>query len=239
MSTIGMRKTALGAIGLAVTATLTLSGCKNGNEEVAPPAAPSAPSSSSASSGGYADPSQSAQPSTPASPSDPSGYGDAPAGGAGAGGTAKPGQTFKIGETANVPFSYGSTKGTIALTVTAIEQGNPADLDSLKLGDQVKGKVPYYIRYTVKNTGSTDLAYSTVGHMKGLLGDGTEAQGVSIIGKFEKCPNESLPKGFTNGKTATACAIALAPSAQTKVGSAEYWGDPYNNLSNGKGLIWK
>ncbi|MEU9299898.1 hypothetical protein [Streptomyces sp. NPDC048269] len=228
MSTISMRKTTLGAVGLAVAGTLALTGCKNGNEE--PAALPSSPASPSA------QPSQPAQPSSSASPSS-GGYGDAPAGAAG---TAKSGQTFKLGEAATVPFSYGSNKGgQIALTVTAIEQGNPSDLDALKLGDKVSGKVPYYIRYTVKNTGTTDLSFSSVGHIKGLLGDGSEAQGLSIIGKFEKCPNESLPKGFTNGQTQNSCAVALAPSAQTKVSAAEYWGEPYNSLSNNKGLVWK
>ncbi|MFK0048858.1 hypothetical protein ACIQU4_33145 [Streptomyces sp. NPDC090741] len=229
MSTNTMRRATTGVIGLAVAGTLTLTGCKSGNEEVAP-AQPSTPAAQP-SSGGY----DSAQPSTPASPS--TGGGDAPAGAAGA---AKPGQTFKIGETATVPFSYGNTKGgTIALTVTAVEQGQPADLDALKLGDKVKGMIPYYIRYSVKNVGTVDLSFASVGHMKGTLPDGTEAQGVSVIGKFEKCKDESLPKGFTNGQTQTSCAIALAPSAQTKVAGAEYWGDPYNSLSNGKGLFWK
>lgn len=226
-----MRGTTLGAVGLAVAGTLALTGCKNGNEELnpAPAISPSAQPSQPAQ--------PSSQPSTPATPSASAGGSEAPAGAAG---MAKSGQIFKIGETAQVPFDYGSTKGgTIALTVTAIEQGDPADLDPLKLGDKVKGKIPYYIRYSVTNIGSTDLSFTTVGHMKGLLGDGTEAQGLSVIGKFEKCPNNSLPKGFTNGQTQTSCAVALAPSAQTKVGSAEYWGNPYNALSDGKGLIWK
>ncbi|MFD8416322.1 hypothetical protein ACFV2Q_32045 [Streptomyces sp. NPDC059650] len=224
-----MRRTTTGVIGLAVAGTLSLTGCKNGNEEI--PAAPSAPASSA--------PSAPAEQPSSAAPSSPSGYGSsAPA--AGAAGQAKSGQQFKLGETATVPFDYGSTKGgTIALTVTAIEQGNPADLEVFKLGDQVKGKVPYYIRYSVKNVGTTDLSFASVGHIKGLLGDGSEAGKLAVIGKFDKCPAESLPKGFTNGQTQTGCAVALAPSADTKVSGAEYWGDPYNSLSKGKGLVWK
>ncbi|UQX03293.1 hypothetical protein [Streptomyces sp. RerS4] len=227
-----MRKTTLGTIGLAVAGTLVLTGCKDGNEELISDR-PSAPATAAPSSAASSAPSATSAPS--AAPST-----DASAPAAGAGGVAKPGQVFKIGESATVPFSYGSNKGgQIALTVTAIEQGNPADLDVLKLGDKVKGMIPYYIRYSIKNTGTTDLSYSTVGHIKGLLGDGSEAQGVSIIGKFEKCPNESLPKGFTNGRTQTSCAVALAPSAQTKVSGAQYWGDPYNSLNNNKELVWK
>ncbi|MGW7451949.1 hypothetical protein [Streptomyces sp. NPDC054787] len=220
-----MRGTTLGAVALAVAGTLALTGCKNGNEEVAP-----APPSQSAGAGA-----PSAASSAPASPS--AGGTEAPAGAAG---TAKSGQAFKLGETATVPFDYGNNKGgTIALTVTTVEQGNPSDLDSLNLGDKVKGMIPYYVRYTVKNVGTTDLSYSSVGHIKGLLPDGSEAQGVSVIGKFEKCKDDSLPKGFTNGQSQAGCAIALAPSAQTKVVGAQYWGKPYNSLGDGKPLTWK
>ncbi|MFI9066535.1 hypothetical protein ACIGQE_32495 [Streptomyces sp. NPDC053429] len=226
MSTTTMRRTALGTIGLAVTATLTLSGCKSGNEE-APPAAPSSPAASAAQPGAAGSPDATASPSAAGS--------EAPAGAAG---TAKPGQSFKIGQTATVPFTYGSTKGTIALTVTSIEEGRPADLDPLKLGDKVKGMVPYYIHYTVKNVGTTDLAYSSVGHIKGLLPDGGEANGVSVIGTFEKCKDDALPKGFTNGQSQTSCAIAMAPSAQVKITGAEYWGEPYSTVGN-KALTWK
>ncbi|MCX4528473.1 MULTISPECIES: hypothetical protein [unclassified Streptomyces] len=227
-----MKRTTLGAIGLAVAGTLSLTGCKNGNEEAGP-----VQSGSPATQPSQTAPSE--QPSAPASPSTGTGGGGEAPGGAPAG-AAKPGQTFKIGESATVPFKYGTTtNGTIALTVTAVEQGQAADLEPLKLGDKVKGMVPYYIRYTVKNVGTTDLAYASVGHIKGLLPDGSEAQGVSVIGKFEKCKDDSLPKGFTGGKTQTNCAIALAPSAETKVVGAEYWGDPYNNLNDSKPLYWK
>ncbi|MEU9109391.1 hypothetical protein AB0D54_34725 [Streptomyces xanthophaeus] len=234
MNSTSMRGTTLGAIGVAVAAALALTGCKSGNEEL-PVEQPS---------GSAAQPSGSAAPSSsPSAPADPSSGAPAPGGEAvapGTGGTAKSGQVFKMGETARVPFSYGSNKGgQIDITVTAIEQGNPADLDALKLGDKVKGMIPYYIRYSVKNTGTTDLSHSSVGHIKGLLADGSEAQKVSVIGKFEKCPNDALPKGFTNGQTQTNCVLALAPSDQTKVTAAQYWGEPYNILSKNKELVWK
>ncbi|MEU3723049.1 hypothetical protein [Streptomyces sp. NPDC031705] len=236
-----MRRSTLAAAGLAVAGTLVLTGCKDGNEEI--PAAPAAPSAAASA------PSP-AQPVDPAAPSSPAGGYDGSAGasatpapgGAAGGAVAKSGQAFRIGEAATVPFSYGSNKGgQLALAVTSIAQGDPADLEPLKLGDKVKGMIPYYISYTVKNTGTTDLSFSSVGHIKGLLGDGSEAQGVSVIGKFDKCKDNSLPKGFTNGQTQTNCVIALAPSAQTKVSGAEYWGDPYNNLSSPpqKALTWK
>ncbi|MFD8978977.1 hypothetical protein [Streptomyces sp. NPDC059564] len=231
MSTFSMRRSTLAAVGLAVAGTVVLTGCKDGNEDVAPQ--PSSPAGQS---------SPASQPSTPASPSTGAsgGYGGAPSSAApapgGAAGAAKPGQKYKIGEAAEFPYKSGSTKGQIALSVTKIEQGQAADLDVLKLGDQAKGKVPYYIHYTVKNTGTTDLSFTSVNYIKGLLGDGTEAQDLSIIGKFEKCKNESMPKGFTNGQTQTSCVVALAPSAETKVSGALYWGDPFTLK---EGLTWK
>ncbi|MET8754183.1 hypothetical protein ABZW32_29375 [Streptomyces sp. NPDC004667] len=238
MSTISMRKTTVVAAGLAVAASLVLTGCKDGNEEVTPaaPAAPSAPASQPAGQpSGYA--------SSPAGSPSAGGYDGstgAPAAG-GSGAVAKSGQAFKIGEAATVPFSYGSNKGgQIALTVTGIEAGTPADLTPLNVADKVKGQTPFYIHYTVKNTGTTDLSFASVGHIKGLLDGGSESGVLLTIGKFDKCPSDSLPKGFTNGQSQTACAIALVPTG-TKVTGAEYWGDPYNNLSSPaqKGLTWK
>ncbi|MFF4183467.1 hypothetical protein ACFYZ9_09775 [Streptomyces sp. NPDC001691] len=218
-----MRRTTYGAIGVAVVGVLALSGCQNNDDK---------------GDGGKASNPPAAGSSQPSQPAQPSASAPAQGGGtAGGAGMAQAGQSFKIGEAAQIPFSYGTTtKGTIALTVTSIDQGQPGDLAPLKLGDQVKGKVPYYVRYSIKNTGTTDLAYASVGHIKGLLGDGTAAQDLMVIGSFDKCPSDSLPKGFTNGHTQTGCAVALAPSAATKVTSAEYWGDPF---TLGKGITWK
>ncbi|MBW5486068.1 hypothetical protein [Streptomyces bambusae] len=225
MSKFGVRKSAQGVIAVAAAGILTLTGCQNGEDQGGTgTAGPSTAPSSTESGAPSAQPTQSSQPTTAAP-------------GGAAGGTAKAGQTLKLGEAAQFPFKYGtSTNGTIELTVTAIEQGKPEDLAPLKLGDKASGKVPYYIRYTVKNVGDTDLSYATVGHIKGHLGDGTDAQDLMIIGKFEKCDKSSLPKGFVKGQTQTSCAVALAPSATTKVASAEYWGDPF---TLGKGLTWK
>ncbi|MET9885839.1 hypothetical protein ABZZ20_22420 [Streptomyces sp. NPDC006430] len=229
MSNISMRRATTGVIGLAVAGTLSLTGCKSGNEEITP-AQPSSPAAQ------QSQPAQ--QPSAGASSSAGGGYDGGGSAPAPSGGVAKAGQTFKIGEAAQFPFKSGSTAGDITLTVTAIEQGQSSDLDALKLGDKVKGMVPYFVRYTVKNVGSTDLSFSSVGHIKGTLSDGSEAQDVSVIGNYEKCPHESLPKGFTNGKTQNGCAIALAPSSQTKVAGAMYWGDPFG-LAQGKAIYWK
>ncbi|MGF1430202.1 hypothetical protein [Kitasatospora sp. LaBMicrA B282] len=243
-----MRTTTLaarGMIGLAVVGVFAVTGCgpddtttttTTANSPAKPsavasaPSAPSKPSDRPTAGGGG----MSAAPSDSSSaPADTTG-GDT----GGAGVNAKPGTTIKIGQTADIPFTSGSTKGTIALTVTSIDAGNPADLAPLNLGDQVAGKVPYYIHYTIKNIGNTDLSFTTVDHMTGLLPDGTQAQDVYLISPFDKCPDATLPSGFTNGKTKTACSLELAPSASTKVTGAKYWDDPFSLLDN-QGLVWK
>ncbi|MEU9041842.1 MULTISPECIES: hypothetical protein [unclassified Kitasatospora] len=240
MKPIRSSRRALALAALTAVGALTMTACNDdassSDTATTPPAAPSAPAASSAP--GTVAPSPGGGAITPAAPT------SAPAGGAAsasaaapapAGGTPAGGTTVKVGNAVTIPFSSGSTKGTIALAVTSIEKGDPADLTSLNLGDKAKGLVPYYIHYSVTNAGSTDLSFTSVDHMKGLLADGTEAQDLMIIGAFAKCKSESLPKGFTNGQSATSCAVALSPEA-SKVAGAEYWGDPY---TLGKGVNWK
>ncbi|MFF2045310.1 hypothetical protein ACFVVX_33335 [Kitasatospora sp. NPDC058170] len=239
MSSIRTGKRTWTLAALAAVGALTLTACNDdsgADTAVSTPPPAAAPTTPSAAASTPA-----AKPTTPAAASTPAGTPagaptSVPAPAAGGGTDATPGQTFKIGQPAQVQFTSGSTKGVIALSVSAIEAGDPTDLDALKLGDKVKGLVPYYVRYTITNTGTTDLSFTSVDHMKGLLPDGSEAQELMIISGFAKCASPSLPKGFTNGQTAQGCAVALAPTA-TKVSGAEYWGSPY---SLGKGAIfWK
>ncbi|MFI9720869.1 hypothetical protein ACIHFE_14640 [Streptomyces sp. NPDC052396] len=219
MNAISTAKTVRRLSGLVAVGALALTGCGPEDKPAQPASSSSASTNASAPTGANANPSSAAGANTGTT-----------------GGEAQPGQTFKLGQAANVPFTYGKSKGTIDLTVTSIDQGDPADLASLNLGDQVKGKVPFYIRYSVKNTGSSDLSFTTVDHIKGQLPDGTGAQDLLVIGDFAKCKTAELPSGFTTGKVAQGCAVSLAPSASVKVTSAEYWGDPF---TLDKGLIWK
>ncbi|MFJ3220300.1 hypothetical protein ACIPLC_30815 [Kitasatospora sp. NPDC086801] len=235
MKTIGRSRNTAVLAGLVVVGALSLTACNDDaassdTAKTPPPAAAAPTTAVTTPTGSAAAP---AAPTTPATaPTTPAAAGGAPAGG---GATAAPGTTVKIGEAVQLPFTSGSTKGTISLAVTSIDQGDPADLTALKLGDKAKGLVPYYIHYKVTNAGATDLSFTSVGHVKGLLADGTEAQDLLIMGTFAKCPSSSLPSGFTNGQSATSCTVALAPAA-SKVAGAEYWGEPY---TLGKGLNWK
>ncbi|MFJ6621084.1 hypothetical protein ACIQOW_26345 [Kitasatospora sp. NPDC091335] len=233
MKPIRSSRRALALASMAAVGALTLTAC---NDDAGAADTPTTPSATTAPAGQTAAPSTAAitpAATTPAAPSggaSGTGAAPAPAGSAPAAGT-----TLKLGEAATIPFSSGSTKGTIALAVTSIEKGDPADLADLKLGDKAKGLVPYYIHYKITNAGGTDLSYTSVSHMKGLLADGTEAQELTVIGSFAKCKSASLPKGFTNGQSSTSCAVAMSPEA-SKIAGAEYWGEPY---TLGKGLNWK
>ncbi|MFG2919687.1 hypothetical protein ACGF0D_43325 [Kitasatospora sp. NPDC048298] len=235
MKTIRSSHRALALASLAAVGALTLTACND--DAASSDTATTAPATGAPAS-------QTASPSSAATTPVAAGSASVPAGGAASGTAAAPapagsapaaGTTLKLGDAATIPFSSGSTKGTIALAVTSIEKGDPADLASLNLGDKAKGLVPYYIHYKVTNAGSTDLSYTSVNHVKGLLADDTEAQELMVIGTFPKCKSESLPKGFGNGQSATSCAVAMSPEA-SKVAGAEYWGEPY---TLGKGLNWK
>ncbi|MEV7020525.1 hypothetical protein [Kitasatospora sp. NPDC093558] len=231
-------RTSLRALaGLAVVGVLTLTACNDDSSssdktKTAAPAAPTTAAPATTAAVPSATPSAAA-PSTPAAAPTSS----APAAGAGAaaGADAPAGTTAKIGDTLQVPFSSGSTKGTISMTVTAIDQGTQADLDSLKLGDKAAGMVPYYIRYKFTNVGTTDLSNTTLTHLRGILADGSGAQGVAIFTSFPKCTAKPMPPGFTNGQSAEGCFVSLAPSA-SKVAGAEYSAEPY---TIGKGVVWK
>src|SRR6478609_167933 len=95
------------------TLTLGLTACNDGED------AASAQDSPSASAPASSDPG-SKSPSA-----DPSDDAAAPAGDD----VAAPGTKFKIGDRAVLPFKYGTNKkGTVAVTVTAIEKGAEADM---------------------------------------------------------------------------------------------------------------
>ena len=151
-------------------------------------------------------------------------------------GTVQAGQTYHTGQAVKLPFEDGSTKGTVEVAVTSIEQGAPADLQFLDLGDQVKGMTPFYIRVTTKNVGTTDLSGTSPRELEGVLGDGSGAQGVSIIGDFAKCQTEDAPDAFMTGKLYRSCFVTLAP-AGSAVTAAKWVNDPYDGVD--KFITWK
>ncbi|WP_393059756.1 hypothetical protein [Streptomyces sp. LN549] len=201
---------ALTALGLGLTA------CNDGEDSSS---AQESPSASAPASSDPAGESPSADPSDDAA---------APAGGD----VAAPGTKLKIGDRAILPFKYGTEKkGTVAVTVTAIEKGAEADMAAF--GAKAKGMTPYYIRMKVENVGGTDLAYSSL-RLRGKL-EGGAPTGVILIGDLPgKCDNESAPGEFTTkGASYETCSLSATKTEPIAAASFEE-GDAYSDSP----VIW-
>jgi hypothetical protein len=138
-----------------------------------------------------------------------------------------PGTELKVGDRAVLPFEYTSkTKGTIAVTVTAIEEGAEADMAAF--GEKAKGMTPYFIKMKVENVGGTDMAYASL-KLRGVL-EGGAGTGVVLIGDIPgKCDSESAPTEFTT-KGASYETCTLSASKGTAVTAAEFdEGDAYGD----------
>ncbi|MBW4718534.1 hypothetical protein [Saccharothrix obliqua] len=145
----------------------------------------------------------------------------------------KPGTKLKVGDRAVVPFKYGTTKtGTVAITVTAIEEGSNADL--AKYGDKAKGITPVYIRATVENVGGTDLANSTVS-LRALGADG-KSTGVIITGETDSCKSENAGRDFTTAGAKFETCVLQGTREGTKAGGASFdKGDGYDKSP----IVWE
>lgn len=198
------------------TLALGLTACNDGEDSA------SAQDSPSASAPASSDPAPS-DPGSKSPSADPSDDAAAPAGGD----VAAPGTKFKIGDRAVVPFKYGTTKkGTVAVTVTAIEKGAEADMAAF--GDKAKGMTPYYIRMKVENVSGTDLSYSSL-KLRGKLAGGGPT-GVILIGDLPgKCDSESAPRDFTTkGASYETCSLSATKTDPIAAASFEE-GDAYRD----------
>ena len=125
-----------------------------------------------------------------------------------------------MGERAVVPFKYGSRTGTIAITVTGIEQGDQAAF-SARFGSRASGMVPYYIRYTVENVGGTDLSSSSAPLLRAVGPDG-RGTGVGVIGDLPGCERGRAGDQFTSaGAEYEACRLQAARQGG-EIAGAEY-----------------
>lgn len=201
---------ALATMGLGLTA------CNDGEDSSSAQESPSASAPAS--------PDPAASDSAGASPSADAGDdAAAPAGGD----VAAPGTKFKIGDKAVLPFTYGTEKkGTVAVTVTAIEKG--AEADMAPFGDKAKGMTPYYIRMKVENVSGTDLSYASL-RLRGQLESGAPT-GVILIGDLPgKCDSETAPRDFTTkGASYETCTLSATKTDPIAVASFEE-GDAYSD----------
>ncbi|WP_432848513.1 hypothetical protein ACQPXB_46990 [Amycolatopsis sp. CA-161197] len=224
-----MRSRVLAVLGVSA-AVLALAGCA-GQTNGTPSAAGGAPAQQQSQSTSATEASTEAPPSAQQNSSS-------------AGGFTQQGTKLKLGEKAIVPFKSEGKTGSIGVTVKSIDKGAEADLAPLDLGDKAKGMTPYYVRVTVSNESGTDFSYSSLGLMNALLPDGSEAQGVSVIGTFDKCDSGDAGKDFTTkGATYESCVLAVAQAGTTVTGASYDEGD-YNDQAPGtdygsKPITWQ
>ncbi|MEU4803978.1 hypothetical protein [Actinosynnema sp. NPDC023587] len=206
---------ARGALFIAGAAALLLSACGSSTDGVAMPGTTTSAATTSAE----------AETTTKSSAATPTAQP--------AGDVTEPGTKLKVGDRAVVPYKYGTDKtGTIAITVTAIEEGSNADL--AKFGDKAKGITPVYIRVTVENVGGTDLAYSSLS-LRALGADG-KGTGVIISGDTAQCESESAGKDFTTAGAKYETCVLQGTREGTKAPSASYdKGDGYDKSP----LVWQ
>ncbi|MZD05132.1 hypothetical protein GTW43_08540 [Streptomyces sp. SID5785] len=143
------------------------------------------------------------------------------------GDTTAPGTKLKIGDRAVLPYRYtADKKGTVAVTVTAIDKGAESDMASF--GAKAKGMTPYYIRMKVENVGGTDLSYASL-KLDGVL-EGGGPTGVILIGGLPgKCKSESAPSDFkTKGASYETCALSASKTGPV-TGASYDEGDAYSD----------
>jgi hypothetical protein len=170
---------------------------------------------------------------TPAAPG-PTDQGAPPAG-SGGGPVTSPGTALKVGQRAVVPFKYGSETGTVAITVTAIEQGDQAAFKT-RFRAKGNGMVPYYIRYSVENVGGTDLSSSSAPLLSAIGPDG-QGTGVSVIGDLPDCERGRATDQFTSaGAKYEGCRLQAARQGD-EVAGAEY--DETDGGYGDSPIVWK
>jgi hypothetical protein len=128
--------------------------------------------------------------------------------------TATPGGTkLKFGEQAVVP--YNVDEGTVGITVTAIQPGDQAAFEQ-QFGENAKGTVPFYVKYTVTNVGGTDLSDTTLAALYGSTVPGETTTGVALIGEMPGCESIRSPEDFTAaGATYESCELVAAPAGES------------------------
>jgi hypothetical protein len=175
------------------------------------------------STGGSAAPASTTQTSTESSTEAPTTSSAAPASSAKPkavpGDITPPGAELKVGDRAVVPIKSGSNRsGTIAIVVTAIEQGANADLAAF--GEKAKGITPYYIRVSAENVDGSDLSYISL-RLRAVGTDG-RSTGVIITGDTATCESASATKDFTTAGAKYETCVLQGAREGTTVAGVEY-----------------
>lgn len=101
-----------------------------------------------------------------------------------------PGTALTVGERAIVPYRSpdGRVDALLAVSVVRIDEGDPADLDRIDVGDRASGAVPYYVTLSITKIAGDKLAGRALepGFTVQLL-DGSAALPIVPLEPFEPC----------------------------------------------------
>ncbi|GAB2940925.1 hypothetical protein GCM10027075_46810 [Streptomyces heilongjiangensis] len=109
-----------------------------------------------------------------------------------------------------------------------LARGTAADLDHVRLDDDLKGMVPYYLTITYTNTGSAPLAQpDPESHFTVTLADGTPGRAVTLwntntlaTASSRPLPDDcgaAGPASVAAKATATVCQLVMLPKGRTPV----------------------
>lgn len=125
----------------------------------------------------------------------------------------EPGATLSVGEAATVPYGYAGNDGVIEVTVTAIEEGTPADLEGV---DGVEDQDAYYVQFdvaAVENAEGLSGMTLTIDGIDDEDNPGTRI--ISFTGGVDGCATESAPSDW-DGSSFSACMLVASPTPITK-----------------------
>jgi hypothetical protein len=145
---------------------------------------------------------------------------DPPAPTTDANGLTAPGTSLGLGDAATVDFKAGKHESEIKVTVNHVQKRSVKDLSEFQLKNAARQSGVYYVRASVRNSGSGDLGGAFV-KLYAKVSDTLVVQPVIFGSTFGKCDYRPLPKPFKAGKRADVCMVMLAPKHGTV--SAVQW----------------
>lgn len=146
-----------------------------------------------------------------------------------------PGTELAFGETAYVPFSYAGDDGVIAVTITELREGDPADLAGV---EGAEGKTPWHISYTIEGVEGADRIGGAQPTMDAITADGTVGGDfISFSGGIGGCEVESADSDW-DGSSYDSCNTVVLETGDPAVTAAFASGDDYS-IFIGEPLLWQ
>jgi hypothetical protein len=215
----------VGALAIAIALTLAAAGC-GGSSSSKTSSTPSAPAVTSSSA---ADTTQAPSTTSPAA--------------SGARSTTAAGTKLALGSPTIVNYQPGGSPMPtyrLQLTVLAIKQGSPAELDGVELEKAEQGQTPYYVTLRIQNIGAGNAAAEEnqpAAAFQAIDDRGQKGQELAVLGNFRPCPDVTQPKQFTHGVTYQTCVIYLVGGGGSIV-QEEWTGNGADAYSENP-IVWK